>query len=259
MPTQHLGRRILVFERIDSTNSYAQTLATDPGNHGIAILAHEQSAGRGQYGRIWTAPPRSSVLLSALLFPPTNIRRPALLTAWAAVSVCEAVQQAVHAQAKIKWPNDVLLQGKKIAGILVELRATGKPETPVSAVVGIGLNVSQPAGHFVETQLPEAASLASLAGRVIETRTMAELLLMQLDAEYDRLLGGDTGTLEARWKWRLGLLGRTVTAECIKGTYQGRLLDVTLDSVELEMNHGKFIQLPPESIRQLFCTSSGST
>ena len=88
----------------------------------------EQTAGRGQYGRVWTAPAGSSVLLSVLLFPPPALRRPTLLTAWAAVSVCETIQELANLSATIKWPNDVLINGRKVCGILIEQRTVANGE-----------------------------------------------------------------------------------------------------------------------------------
>src|SRR5437660_444204 len=103
LPTLHLGRTVRVYDALDSTNTLALSLAHAPTNHGLAILARSQSAGRGQYGRSWQAPPGSSVLMSLLLFPPAELRRPAVLTAWAAVAVCEAILKLANLQAKIKW------------------------------------------------------------------------------------------------------------------------------------------------------------
>src|SRR5262245_57116008 len=122
LPARHLARRTLVFPSLGSTNTFALSLANNPDNQGLAILAREQKAGRGQHGRSWHAPPSSSVLLSVLLFPPPELRRPPLLTAWAAVSVCESILKACKLQAEIKWPNDVLIHGKKVCGILIEQR-----------------------------------------------------------------------------------------------------------------------------------------
>src|SRR5438067_13249130 len=93
LPTTHLGRQVHVYQQLDSTNTVALSLATDPSQHGLVLLAEEQTARRGPYGRLWHAPPRSSVLMSMLLFPPAPLRRPALVVAWAAVAVCEAIAQ----------------------------------------------------------------------------------------------------------------------------------------------------------------------
>src|SRR5262249_53884543 len=148
---------VLFFDRLASTSELAARLALDAKNDGLVILAEEQTAGRGQHGRVWLSPPGTSVLASVLLFPPPELRRPAVLTAWPAVSVCETIPVLTGLQAQIKWPNDVLIRGKKVCGILIE---QGK-----GTVVGIGLNVNQTAEHFEEAGLPLAGSLAMFDGR----------------------------------------------------------------------------------------------
>lgn len=243
LDTRRLGRRVLVFDRLDSTNSLAASLADDPANDGVAILADEQTAGRGQHGRSWQCPPRSGVLLSLLLFPPPELRRPALLTAWAAVSVCETILKTTGLQAKIKWPNDVLIQGRKVCGILIE-QSRG-------TVVGIGLNANQSAESFQQAGLTEAASLAVFSARPFDTHALAQLLIEQLDEEYVRMCDGDLATLEACWKWRIGLLGKPVLAECHDGTHWGRLVEMGWDGLHLEMASGECLCLQPETVRHL--------
>src|SRR5262245_19737123 len=122
---RRLGCRVWSFPVVASTNTLALALADDVRNDGLVLLAQEQTTGRGQHGRTWAAPPGSSVLLSVLLFPPPSLRRTALLTAWAAVSVCETIGAAAGLEAAIKWPNDVLVQGRKVCGILIEQRHAG--------------------------------------------------------------------------------------------------------------------------------------
>jgi BirA family biotin operon repressor/biotin-[acetyl-CoA-carboxylase] ligase len=242
------AKRILEFDSVTSTNSLALELANDPANHGVVMLAREQTAGRGQYGRSWLAPRGSSVLLSILLFPPPALRRPPLLTAWAAVSVCDLCHQLTGLPARIKWPNDVLIEGRKVCGILIEQRSTGVDS--FASVVGIGLNVTQNAGDFAEAGLMEAASLAVFSEQSFDARQVAEELLRRLQEEFQRLEEGNLVSLENRWKTSLGLLGRRVTAECVKETIQGRLLDVTFSGLELEVP-GKRICLPPETVQHL--------
>src|SRR5260370_20072324 len=120
METTAIGRKVLVYDCVESTNTFAAALANSPDSQQLSILAAEQTAGRGQHGRTWTAAPGSSVLLSLLLFPPDALRRPPVLTAWAAVSVCKTIHQLTGVPAKIKWPNDVLLHWKKVCRILIE-------------------------------------------------------------------------------------------------------------------------------------------
>lgn len=272
LQTQHLGQRVLVFDILDSTSTLAASLADDWSNAGIVVLAREQTAGRGQYGRRWHAPPGTSVLLSVLLFPPPWLRRPALLTAWAAVSVCETIQQATGLQGMIKWPNDVLIQGKKVAGILIE---QGR-----GTVVGIGLNLNQTFDDFTQAGLPEAGSLAAFmdsrarggcqpledvpdansgpnqgidaaCSPQLECPELARLLIRCLDEEYGSLCRGESAALELRWKRRLGLLGKRVTVECHDTVHHGRLLDVSWKAVLLQKADGSTRHLLPETIRHI--------
>jgi BirA family biotin operon repressor/biotin-[acetyl-CoA-carboxylase] ligase len=253
LDTHLVGRRVLVFDRLDSTNSHAAGLATDPANDGVAVLAHEQTAGRGQYGRSWLCPPGSGVLLSVLVFPPPALRRPVLITAWAAVAVCRTVYEAVGVRARIKWPNDVLLHDRKVCGILIEQSIRAGAEG--GAVIGIGLNVNQSAEAFTAAGLTEATSLADVTGEPLDRALMARGLLGQLDAEYHRLCAGDVTTLEACWRRHLDLLGTSVLAECHDGNHRGRLREVGWQGVTLESADGTLLQLSPESVRHLLPAS----
>lgn len=244
LPTRHVGRRIRYYDRVDSTNSVAARLADDPANDGVAVLAGEQTAGRGQHGRSWQCRPGDGVLLSVLLFPPQALRRPAVLTAWAAVSVCETARRLTGLTARIKWPNDVLIRGRKVCGILIE---QGR-----GAVAGVGLNVRQAAEYFAVAGLPHGASLAQFTDAELDARSAAEMLLHQMDEEYTRLLGGDLATLAAAWKGHIGLLGQDVIAERYDGsTHRGRLLELGFDGVLLERSGSTPLLLPPETVRHL--------
>ena len=259
--THYIGRRVLLYDVTDSTNDRAAELAASSANAGTVVVAHSQTAGRGQHGRLWQSPPGSSLLLSVLLFPPLPLRRPALLTAWAAVCVGEAILRATGLQARIKWPNDLLLRGKKVCGILIESRVPssedltrnselGTRSDPV--VVGIGLNVNQTPADFAQMRLPDATSLKAATGVELEGDSVLRVLIEILDTEYDRLLQGDTTTLEACWKWRVGLLGKRVTAECADGTeVEGRLREMAFAGLELEETDGSIRVLVPEAVRHL--------
>ena len=240
--TVAIGGKVLVFDRVDSTNSLAAERSHDPLREQLAILSDEQLAGRGQHGRVWTAAPGSSVLLSLLLFPPNPLRRPAVLTAWAAVSVCTTIQQLSGAQATIKWPNDVHLDGKKVCGILIE---QGR-----GTVVGIGLNVRQAPQDFIDADL-DATSLNQFVTQPLATEHVARTLLRILDAEYALLIQGELATLETSWKSRLGLVGKHVVAECANGVHRGRLRELTFAGVELEQQEKPSLVLRPEQVQHL--------
>jgi BirA family transcriptional regulator, biotin operon repressor / biotin---[acetyl-CoA-carboxylase] ligase len=249
LDTRRLGRRVLIFDRLDSTNTLAARLAAEGATEGIAILADEQTAGRGQHGRTWQAGPGDGVLLSLLLFPPPALRRPAVLTAWAAVGVCGVVREVTGVPARIKWPNDVLVRGRKVCGILIE---QGGGASGLATVAGIGLNVRQSAEAFAAADLPEAASLAQLAPAPPDTAEVARLLIRRLDEEYDRLCLGDLSALEESWRSHLDLLGRQVVAECQDGTHvAGRLRALSFEGVELDRPGAPPLVLRPERVQHL--------
>jgi BirA family transcriptional regulator, biotin operon repressor / biotin---[acetyl-CoA-carboxylase] ligase len=243
LDTQRLGRRVIVYDLVDSTSTRAEALAGDPANDGVVVLAQEQSAGRGQYGRSWQCPGGAGVLMSVLLFPPPSLGRAAVVTAWAAVSVCELIRKTTGLQPRIKWPNDILIHGSKVCGILIE---QGR-----GTVTGIGLNINQPAAYFAAAYLPLATSLALETGQAYDCADMARLLIRELDEQFDRLYQGDVATLEASWKRHLGLVGKQVAAEGANEEIRGRLRELTFAGLELERADGTLLHVSPESVRQL--------
>jgi len=233
-----------VFDELDSTNTTAAQLASANAD-GLAIIADFQTAGRGQYGRTWQSRPASSLLLSVVLRPPAELCRPVILTAFAAVAVAEAVFALSGAQARMKWPNDLFVRGKKVCGLLIESHAA-------NVILGLGLNLTQTADEFATVGLPDATSIRIVGGRVIEPREAAEAVLRRLDREYNRLLAGERVAVEAEWKWRVGLLGRQVVVELRDGsTVSGRLHEMGFDGLELEVADGFFRVIVPETVTHL--------
>lgn len=256
LETKRIGWRVLVYDSLDSTNSRAAELARDPANDGLVVLARAQTAGRGQQGRSWHCPAGTGVLLSVLLFPPPALRRPAVLTAWAAVSVCETIGTAAGLQGSIKWPNDVLVQGRKVCGILTESKVQG-PDRALALIAGIGVNVNQPAAVFAAPGLEQGSSLAVLAGTSFDCSAIARTLIGRLDEEYARLRAGDLATLEARWQARLQLLGKDVAVECSGTIHRGRLREVGWDALLLELPDGEILRLAPASVRHVSAATPG--
>jgi len=239
----HIGRRHTHLPETDSTNSRAAELARDPADAGAVVTAGVQTQGRGQYGRVWQSRPDTNVLLSVLLFPPPELRHPAVLTAFAAVVVGETVLQLTGQQVAVKWPNDVLFRGQKLCGILIESGVFGG-DAPQHFIVGVGLNVNQTAEDFAGQGLPDACSLSMLAGRPLTVATVTDVLIDNMDAEYARLLVGEVEALEDCWKWRLGLAGKTVTVELMDGTeHRGRLIDAGFETVRLERQASKSVEV----------------
>jgi BirA family biotin operon repressor/biotin-[acetyl-CoA-carboxylase] ligase len=245
-PHRLVGKTIHFHDRVESTNALALALAGDRSNDGLVVLANEQTAGRGQHGRSWVSPPGSSVLLSLMVFPPSELLRPVLLTAWAAVAVCQTIRIETGLQATIKWPNDVLIDGKKVCGILIEQNQ--------GTVIGIGLNVNQTLRELRETGLPEATSLRAASRIRFGTREIALHLCEELEGIYQDLQKSKLGSLERQWKQRLGLKGREAIAECPNCTLRGRVEKLGFDGVRLKLP-GERVTLIPETIRHLAAVS----
>jgi BirA family transcriptional regulator, biotin operon repressor / biotin---[acetyl-CoA-carboxylase] ligase len=240
-PGRFIGREVRRFGTIPSTNDLA--IASDVPD-GTALVADHQSNGRGQHGRVWTSRPGDSLLVSLRLRPPPELARPVILTALAAVAVGDAIRELAGAQARIKWPNDLLIHGKKICGILIEAgRAT---------VIGIGLNLNQSAEEFANAGLPDATSLQRVGGRRVDRDAALDSVLSHLDREWARLLAGERVPLESDWKWRIGLLGRTVLVERSDGiVISGRLLEMGFDAIELLQDDGTAEAIQPELVRHI--------
>jgi len=230
-PAPELGVPRLHLQQVDSTNLRARRLAAAGAPHGTLVTAEAQTAGRGRQGRHWSAPAGSALLASLI------VRRPPPLLSLAAgvavAAVAERLDRAGRAAA-VKWPNDVLLDGRKVAGILVE----GRPQDRW-AVLGVGLNVAVELGSL-GPELGERAATLGLGSEAVEDA------LAQLLAELGRVLALDAGQVLAELRARDALRGRAVGWAGGSGTAtgidaHGRLLvrtdhgDVALDAGEVHL------------------------
>lgn len=171
-----LAREILVFSETGSTNDVASRLGRQGHPGGLAVFAERQTAGRGRFGRRWDSADHAGLWFSLLLrpeLPPAHWPR---LTTWAGVAVASAIEQFINTPAQLKWPNDILVAGKKVTGILIE---SANDDAGVSfVVVGIGVNVNQT--DFPPEIADRAASLRQIAGRAIERPALAAAMLREL-------------------------------------------------------------------------------
>jgi BirA family biotin operon repressor/biotin-[acetyl-CoA-carboxylase] ligase len=175
-----LVREIVVFAETGSTNDLALQRGREGANAGLIIFAERQNAGRGRFGRRWESASHRGLWFSLLVRPALPLARWSRLTTWAAVAVAAAIERSAGQRAAIKWPNDVFLGGKKVAGMLIEsgTDAAGQP----FAVVGIGVNVNHEPGDFPPELAERATSLRIVAGRSIDRPELATGVLRELDA-----------------------------------------------------------------------------
>ena len=166
------------FDLIDSTNSYLKREAVNGAPNGLVAVANEQTAGRGRSGRQFFSAADCGIYLSVLLRPHCEPQKTMTLTAHAAVAVCEAISRACGVETEIKWTNDVILNGRKLCGILTEITLEGETGLVDSVVIGIGVNVNYRPDDFPEELRTVAGSIFSETGvRADRARLAAELIL----------------------------------------------------------------------------------
>jgi len=181
-----IGREIIVLEQTGSTNDAVLEMARD-SNEGFVLFAEEQTAGRGQRGNRWESPARKGLWFSILLRPRIDINQSTQLTAWAAEAVSDSIQKEFLLETSIKLPNDIQINGRKVAGVLVEMRAQEKG--PHLAIAGIGINVNQSQQDFPEKLRHRAISLAVALGHQVDRQKFATILLRDLDRSYRERFG----------------------------------------------------------------------
>jgi BirA family transcriptional regulator, biotin operon repressor / biotin---[acetyl-CoA-carboxylase] ligase len=226
---QWLQGPVLHFISLPSTNDLAKDLARQGYPEGSVLVAETQSAGRGRLGRVWESPPGTGIYLSVILrprLPPTELPK---LTLSAAVAVVEAIAEATGLSTGIKWPNDILLAGKKLGGILTEMETESDQMSHV--VLGVGLNINTPV--FPEHLTELATSLLSGTGRTYSRLAIVRALLRRLDTVYGRFLGQKFPAILEAWRQAAVTLGRTVTVKQGGEEISGLALDVAPDGALL--------------------------
>ena len=177
-----IGRQIIVLEQTSSTNDAILQVATANSNEGLVLFAEHQTAGRGQRGNRWESAACKGLWFSILLRPGIQIDESGRLTIWAIEAVLDVIRNEFSLEPAIKLPNDVRLSGRKLAGVLVEMRAQEK--APHLAVVGIGINVNQSLEDFPPELQNRAISLAMALHRPVDRRQFAVAVLRYLDRTY---------------------------------------------------------------------------
>ena len=212
-----IGHRILHYFKTDSTNSVAMTLASSGAEHGTVVVAEEQTAGRGRLGRAWHSEKSSGIYVSIILRPPLAPSVAPMLTLMAGVAVHEAIRIAAGVTADIRWPNDVLVDGKKVCGILTEMNA--EIDRLHAVVLGIGINVNH-------RQMPEAlketaTSLRIATGKPVSRLLVLATLLKELEKQYQILLRDGTQGIARGWTAASTFAnGKTVRVLTGTGEYQ---------------------------------------
>jgi BirA family biotin operon repressor/biotin-[acetyl-CoA-carboxylase] ligase len=236
LATRFIGQRVICYPRLTSTNDLAKRRAQQGAREGTVIVAEEQTAGRGRMKRTWLSP-RGSIALSIILYPQLAYL-PSLIMV-ASLAVVHGIAKATGLKSQIKWPNDVLVNGKKVCGILIESDVKGSVVD--YAIIGIGVNVNLRLSDFPEI-LPTATSLSHELGRDVSRLDMIRCLLAEVERLYLALPTGQSVYQE--WRDNLVTLGKKVQVNSGTTTYKGVAESVASDgSLLLRQSDGSLIKI----------------
>jgi len=227
--TRVLGRHLVAHAEVESTNDAAWEALALGAPDGTVIVADAQTRGRGRAGRSWHLAPGKGLALSALLVPGGERRALGVLPLGAGLALARALDR-LGARAELKWPNDLRLDGRKLAGILCETRGAGAGSGPASGgcpaageavVIGVGVNVLERREDF-PAELREVSTSLALAGRTLDRETVAAEFLNALEPLWATLQEGDRAAVIEAWRARADFWGRPVRARTAAGVLEGR-------------------------------------
>jgi len=236
--TKVIGRDIRVFEETTSTNDVADKLARDGVKEGVVVFAESQTKGRGRLGRKWVSPARKGLWFSVLLRPNLRPQEATQITIAGATALARAIRTCTGLTPQIKWPNDILIEGRKVAGSLTELSA--ELDDLKYVILGIGLDVNMTASDFPAELRKIASSLRIETGRPVHRAELAASILRELDHNYARLRSGQFEALANEWEGLCSTLGHNVRIRVGDRTAQGRAESLDSDgALLLRTEHGR--------------------
>ncbi|MFX3674728.1 MAG: biotin--[acetyl-CoA-carboxylase] ligase [Paenisporosarcina sp.] len=229
LTTTRFGRKIHYFEQCLSTQPVAHQLAQENAIDGTLVLCEEQTAGRGRMARPWTSSRGKGIWMSIIIRPEIPPMKAPQFTLIAAVAVTRAIEDIADLRAEIKWPNDLLINGKKCTGILTELQAD--VDRVHAIILGIGVNVNQSMEDFPEELQQIATSLKMIAGVHIDRSQLVARILHHLEIYTDMYVEYGFEPLKLLWESYSGTLGRRIKAVMIHQEIEGIALGITNDGV----------------------------
>ena len=225
LTTRRLGQTHYIYlDEVDSTNNKARELAAAGYPEGTVVVAEMQTAGKGRRGRQWYSAPGTGIYVSIIFRPSLPLNEISRLTLVAALATAECLEAALDLQPRIKWPNDILVNNKKLVGILTE--AVTDMDSVEYVVTGIGINLTNPVEDFPPVFRDTATSVQAEGGRRRYRADVLQDLLKRLEDCYDRFLAGDFAGILEQIKERSSVIGQAVTLDTISGVLTGQAVDI---------------------------------
>jgi BirA family biotin operon repressor/biotin-[acetyl-CoA-carboxylase] ligase len=232
-----IGRDIRVFQETSSTNDVVEKLARDGVKEGVVVFAESQTKGRGRLGRKWLSPAGKGLWFSVLLRPDMRPQAATQITVATATALARAIRQQTGLAPEIKWPNDILLKGRKTAGILTELSA--ELDHIKYVIIGIGVDVNLGAADLPPELRKLATSLKIESGQPVLRAALAAAILRELDADYARICDGKFEAVADEWEEQCCTLGNNVTIHIGDRQLSGRAESLDADgALLLRTQHG---------------------
>lgn len=238
LTTKRLGRQIYYEESVSSTQKIALQMSVDGDPEGTIVIAEEQTSGRGRMNREWYSAKFSGIWMSIILRPDLLPKDAPQLTLITAVAIVQAIEEVTTLHPQIKWPNDILVNGKKVTGILTELQA--ESDRINSVIIGIGMNVNQESNSFPDEIASIATSLFIESGKKVNRAKLIQVVLTKLEYLYDLYLQEGFYPIKLLWESYAVSIGKMIKARMLKETVKGKALGITDDGVlMLEDDSGK--------------------
>jgi len=234
--TKFIGRKIFYYESISSTMDKAMELGLRGSSEGTLILAEAQAKGKGRLGREWSSPKYKGIYLSLLIRPDILPNQTPIFTLLTAVAVCEAIKEALNLDLQIKWPNDLLINNKKVGGILTELNA--EMDKVGFIVVGIGINVNNDKNSLVT----HATSLKEHTKRVIKRIDLLKEVLRKIEKNYLIFQKSGSKAIIKKWRNYNVTLGKRVSVSSHHRHFEGEAIDIDKDGALLLRNDSGLTQ-----------------
>jgi BirA family biotin operon repressor/biotin-[acetyl-CoA-carboxylase] ligase len=225
--TEWMGKKVHYFNSIDSTNSTAYQLALNGAEEGEVVIGESQKKGRGRLGRQWVSPPFLNLYLSVVLRPKIPPHQASLITFMAAVAAAETIERHSGLTPSIKWPNDLLLRKKKVAGLLNEIHS--ETDRIHFVILGMGINLNMDTKEFPKEIRTKATSLKEEKGQPVSRKAFAALLLESLERWYDVFLREGGAPVLKAWRDRAQIQGKEVRVTSFDEVLTGRAIDVDSD------------------------------
>jgi BirA family biotin operon repressor/biotin-[acetyl-CoA-carboxylase] ligase len=234
--TKIFGHTVYSFETIDSTNTFAKQLKNVDAPHGTVVISEEQTSGRGRLQRNWISPAGENLLFTIILYPDFGLEKISLLPFAGSLAIADAIDAITGLSATCKWPNDVLINGKKVCGMLLESSLGNSVQDKI--ILGIGLNVNQT--EFSEELKFKASSLQIECGTIVNRVPLLQRILEELENRYEQLSHFPQQRLLNDWRMKALLFGKKITVLESEFSFTATAIDVHEDgSLIIETEDGK--------------------